>query len=302
MAEFAYNNGYQESIKHTPFFENYGTNLEYQAIGHLIQGETTSPEDMSQLHDTLQAEMTEAQMRDKEYYDAQRKPDPNLQQGDMVWLVPRNIRTTRPCKKLDYKKIGPFKILARIGTSAYKLDLPASMKIHNTFHISLLELHNDNKLPSQRSEPPPPIIIEGEPEYELEEIIDSRLHYNKLQYRAKWTGYSPEYDKTWYPADNFENADLAKRNFHSRYPSKPHLDQTRGAGERRRARLRIADAEPGRSPSTPTKDTNPAGKLGDHDRLAGNDADKPAIPLTLSLGRSGTKAEGTRCTPLDGVL
>ena len=87
--------------------------------------------------------------------------------------------------------------MAKIGTSAYKLDLPASMRIHNTFHISLLELYNDNKLPSQRSEPPPPIIIEGEPEYELEEISDSRLHYNKLQYRAKWTGYSPGHDKTW---------------------------------------------------------------------------------------------------------
>jgi len=84
MAEFAYNNGYQESTKHTPFFANYGTNPEYQAIGHLIQGKTTSPEDMSQLHDTLQAEMTEAQIRQKEYYDAQRKPDPNIQQGDMV--------------------------------------------------------------------------------------------------------------------------------------------------------------------------------------------------------------------------
>jgi len=139
--------------------------------------------------------MTEAEMRHKEYYDAQRKPDPNLQQGDKLWLLPTNIRTTRPCKKLDYKKIGPFKILARIGTSAYKLDLPTPMKIHNTFHISLLELYNNNKLPSQPSEPPPPIIIEGELEYELEEIVDSRLHYNKLQYRAKWTGYSPEHDK-----------------------------------------------------------------------------------------------------------
>jgi len=140
---------------------------------------------MSQLHDTLQAQMTEAQIRHMEYYDRQRKPDPNIQQGDMVWLLPRNIRTTRPCKKLDYKKIGQFKILARIGTSAYKLDLPASMRIHNTFHISLLELYNDNMLPSQLSEPPPPIIIDGEPEYELEEIMNSRLHYTKLQYRAK---------------------------------------------------------------------------------------------------------------------
>jgi len=96
MAEFAYNNGYQESIKRTPFFANYGVNPKYQTIGHLMQGKITPPEDMSQLHDTLQAEMTEAQPRHKEYYDAGRKPDPNLQSGDMVRLLPRNIRTTRP--------------------------------------------------------------------------------------------------------------------------------------------------------------------------------------------------------------
>jgi len=302
MAEFADNNRYQESTKHTLFFANYGTNLEYQAIGHLIQGRTTSPEDMSQLHDTLQAEMTEAQIRYKEYYDAQRKPDPNIRQGDRVWLLPRNIRTTRPCGKLDYKKIGPFKILARIGTSAYKLDLPASMRIHNTFHISLLELYNDNKLPSQQSEPPPPIIIEGEPEYKLGEIINSRLHYNKLQYRAKWTGYSPEHDKTWYPADNFENADLAKRNIHSRYSDKPHLDQARGTGQRRHTRLCVTSTETGGSTPSTTENTHPSGELGDNNRLVGDDADKPAIPFTIGLGRRGTKTKRTRCTPLDGVL
>jgi len=182
MAEFAYMNGYQESIKSTPFFANHGVNPEYQTIGHLMQGKITPPEDMSQLHDTLQAEMTEAQLRHKEYYDAGRKPDTNLQSGDMVWLLPSNIRTTRPCKKLDYKKMGPFKILAKIGGSTYKLNLPPSMRIYNTFHISLLQLYNDDKLPTQRTQPPPPIIIEGEPEYELEQIIDSRIHYGKLQY------------------------------------------------------------------------------------------------------------------------
>jgi len=99
-----------------------------------------------------------------EYYDQHRKPDPNLKSGDMVWFLSRNVRTTRPCKKLDDKKIGPFKILATIRSSAYKLDLPDTMKIHNTIHISLLEPYENDKLLSQRQEPPPPIIIEGEPE------------------------------------------------------------------------------------------------------------------------------------------
>jgi len=89
MAEFACNNEYQESIKRTPFFANYRVNPEYQTIGHLMQGNITPPEDMSQLHDTLQAEMTEAQLRHKGYYDAGRKPDPNLESGDIVWLLPK---------------------------------------------------------------------------------------------------------------------------------------------------------------------------------------------------------------------
>ena len=185
LAEFAYNNGYQETIKNTPFFANYGIKPEYEMIGHLIQGKQTTPEEMPRLQESLRNEMVATQLRQKEYYDLRRKPDPNLQSGDMVWLLAHNIKTTRPSKKLDYKKIGPFKILARIGTSAYKLALRPSMAMDNTFHISLLEPYTANRFPSQIKEPPPPIQIEGEDEYELEEIIDSRLHYNKLQYRAK---------------------------------------------------------------------------------------------------------------------
>ena len=187
----------------------------------MIQWKKTPAEDMGKLHETLRTEMVSAQLRMKEYYDKHRKPDPDLKSGDMVWFLPRNVHTTRPCKKLDYKKIGPFKILAKIGTSAYKLEFPPDMKIHNTIHISLLEPYEDNKFPSQKLLPPPPIEIAGENEYELEEIIDSRLHYNKLQYRAKWIGYSPEHDKVWYPAENFENAKDAVKHFHSRYPQKP---------------------------------------------------------------------------------
>jgi len=132
LAEFAYNNGYQETIKKTPFFANYGINPEYEMIGHLIQGKQTKREEMTQLHESLKNEMVAAQLRQKEYYDRHRKPDPNLQSEDRVWLLPQNIKTTRPSKKLDYKEIRPFKILAKIGTSAYKLALPPSMVLQSS--------------------------------------------------------------------------------------------------------------------------------------------------------------------------
>ena len=205
LAEFAYNNGYQETIKTTPFYANYRINPEHQLITHMMTEKITSANGMKELHDALRAEMTTAQLRHKENYDRHRKPDPNLKSGDMVWFLPRNVHTTRLSKKLDYRKIGPFKILAIIGTSAYKLAFPPLMKIHNTIHISLLEPYQDNRFPSQIQEPPPPIQIEGEDEHELDEIIDSQLHYNKLQYRAKWEGYGPEEGKVWYLAENFNN-------------------------------------------------------------------------------------------------
>jgi len=225
LAEFAYNNGYQETIKNTPSFANYGTQPEYQIIGHLIQGRQTKPEDMTLLHESLKKrKMLAGQLRQKEYYDLHRKPDSNLKSGDIVWLSPRNINTTRPSKKLDYKKIGPFKILTKIQTSAYMLALRLSMTIHNTFHISLLEPYHANQFPAQITEPPAPIQIEGEDEYELDEIIDSRHHYNKPQYRAKWKDYSPEHDKVWYPAKNLNNAEYRVQRFEWCNPGKPAVD------------------------------------------------------------------------------
>jgi len=184
LAEFAYKNGYQETIKNTPFFANYGINPAYEMISPLLQGKQTKPEEMTELHASLRNEMVATRLRQKEFYYLHRKPDLNLKSGDMVGLLPHNMITTRPSKKLDYKKIGIFKILGKIGTSAYKLALPSSMAIPNTFHISLLKPYPDNGFPSQVKEPPSPIQIEGEAEYELDEIINSRLHYNKLQYRA----------------------------------------------------------------------------------------------------------------------
>jgi len=62
------------------------------------------------------------------------------------------------------------------------------MAIHNTFHISLIEPYQDHRFPSQIKEAPAATQIEGKDEYEHAEIIDSRLHYPKLQYRAKWKG------------------------------------------------------------------------------------------------------------------
>src|SRR5437879_4773141 len=103
---------------------------------------------MSQLHEVLRTEMVAAQLRQKEYYNQHRKPDQNLQSGDMVWYLPRNVHTTRPSRKPDYKKMGPYKVLAKMGSSTYKVDFPTSMKIDNSIYLLLLEPYEDNKFAS----------------------------------------------------------------------------------------------------------------------------------------------------------
>jgi hypothetical protein len=83
-----------------------------------------------------------------------------------------------------------------VGSRAYKLDLPATVKLHPVFHISLLEpTTNTEPIPGHNQPPPPPVIVDDHQEWEVEEILDSRRYRKQLQYRVKWIGY-PDTDKT----------------------------------------------------------------------------------------------------------
>lgn len=68
-----------------------------------------------------------------------------------VWLSSRDIKTTRPCKDLEDKQLGPYKITAEHGES-HKLELPSSMKIHPVFSPSKLRPYNNKPLPGQKQE------------------------------------------------------------------------------------------------------------------------------------------------------
>jgi hypothetical protein len=225
IAEFCYNNTQAESTKVTPFFANYGYHPRFTPDLGMQDNEVPEVSEyaaaLTRLHTELRAEMIQAQMAQAEQANKTRHPDPVLNPGDAVWLKRKNIRTTRPSGKLDHKQIGPYKILERVGSRAYKLDLPATVKLHPVFHISLLEpTTNTEPIPGHQQPPAPPVIINNQEEWEVKEILDSRLHRNQLQYRVKWTGYHDP-DKTWYPANNFENSPDAVRQFHERYPTKP---------------------------------------------------------------------------------
>jgi transposase InsO family protein len=227
IAELCYNNTESETTKTTPFYANYGYHPQVDAPLGRPQGDSdkrNNPyiDSLQELHEELRCEITHTQDGYAEQANKKRSPDPHLKPGDKVWLKRKNIRTTRPSSKLDYKQLGPFHILERIGNRAYKLDLPPSVKLHPVFHISLLEPTKppDTAIPGHLQPEPPPTIIDGEQEWEVEEIVDSRTFRNNIQYRVKWLGF-PDPDRTWYPASNFEHAQEELRQFHLRYPNKP---------------------------------------------------------------------------------
>lgn len=143
-------------------------------------------------------------------------------EGDSVWLSTNNPKTDRPSKKLDHKIIGPFKVLSAHG-DACTLDLPAPMAISPTFHASLLRKDPADPLPGQHQEPPPPIKVDEQDEYEVDDILAARLfgRGKRLQLKVKWKGYPP--DDAWYYADGgeFDNSQAMIDDFYSRFPNAP---------------------------------------------------------------------------------
>ena len=137
------------------------------------------------IHTDLREQLQRAQEKYKANHDRHAKAAPQFAVGDKVWLLRKNIRTTRPCQKLDVKRMGPFNVLGIIGDSklAYKLELPRRMRqIHPVFHVSLLEPYRENQWEGRVQPAPPPEEIEGELEYEVKEILDSKIVRGKLKY------------------------------------------------------------------------------------------------------------------------
>jgi len=96
--------------------------------------------------------------------------------GDKEWLSTRNLKTSRPSKKLDYKRTGPYKVSKIINKNAFKLDLPNTMRNNNVFHVSLLD-HYTLPERGQPSSPPHPMIVEETEEWEVDRVPDSPWRY-----------------------------------------------------------------------------------------------------------------------------
>jgi hypothetical protein len=161
-------------------------------------------EELALLRDQATKTIQSAQSSQKQYAD-KKWWEIKFKEGDQVLLSATNLNLSTPSRKLSSKFIGPFAIEKSVSQVAYRLSLPATMKIHPVFHVSQLRPYLD-PVPLHEVPPrPPPIEVEDELEYEVETVLDKRIRHRRTEYLVKWHGY-PEYDATWEPLSNLQHA------------------------------------------------------------------------------------------------
>jgi len=230
MAEFAYNNSVTTGNGISSFYANYGFHPRTLDPPNPYE-EPVNPAStiyahwMKAVQDKARQGLEAAQERMRRYEDPNRKPPPAYQVGDLVMLNGRNIKTRRPSRKMDHKNHGPFQIEKIISPLALRLMLPRKWKIHNVFHVSLLEPYRTSE---HRTPPDPSKIlreaddIEQSEEYDVEEVMSSRKQGRRVLYLVKWLDYPDQKDWTEEPYDNFSEGGLEKlRTFHRQNPSSP---------------------------------------------------------------------------------
>jgi len=225
LAEFASNNGMSETTECTPIYAVQGIDR-----GITFAGEWTKDQDQQRVsadqvqptiqqihHQHIRVEMRRSHGVQEEAANRVQIPALDIQEGFELWLDAWHVWTTRPTQKLDWKLLGPFKVIHRISPYAYKLDLAASVQIHRVQPVSLLDPVANDSFIGQQFDPPPSVEVDGEKQYQVSSVEDSRIYQSQLQYLIWWTGYD---SLTWELA-KFVDGLQAVGEFHQSYPMKP---------------------------------------------------------------------------------
>uniref|UniRef100_A0A8C5C1B2 Uncharacterized protein n=1 Tax=Gadus morhua TaxID=8049 RepID=A0A8C5C1B2_GADMO len=133
-------------------------------------------------------------------------------------------------RKLAPRFIGPFEIEAIINPCAVRLRLPPSLRVHPTFHVSLIKPVSSSPLAVATPAPPPPRIIDNHPVWTVRQLLDIRPRGRGFQYLVDWEGYGPEH-RQWL-SRNMIMDDTLISDFHKAHPTarRPPGGSLRAAG------------------------------------------------------------------------
>ncbi|KAF7345784.1 Transposon Tf2-12 polyprotein [Mycena venus] len=254
LAEFAFNNSENSSTKQSPFFANTGFHPTFEpriseAAPAVVPAAGDLATQLKQIHAELKAELKHAQEVQARAYDRHREPVPDLQPGQLVWLLRRNIKTTQPSDKLDHCRLGPYPVERAVGTRAFKLCLPSYLsRLHPVFHISLLEPYKDPSEFHVHADPQPfELAPDDDPATHVAAILDACKTGHRYEYLVRFSGASED-EAAWVPLSNIPHtADELLERFHRRHPRAPRpqrvvLDKT----------YPVNDPSPDSSSSTPS--------------------------------------------------
>ena len=98
--------------------------------------------------------------------------------------------------------------------------------VHPVFHVSQLEPTTPNTILNRSQSPLPPVKVDGEPEYEITEILDSKLDQRRCQcpllYLVRWAGYEGTDEETsWLVVTELGHTTELVTDYHEAYPNKP---------------------------------------------------------------------------------
>ena len=172
---------------------------------------------------------------------------------DFVFLNRRKIKIAKSFDKFYDKKLNSFKMTQRLN-NFYRFELFEIMRIHDVFHCWLLRKDICDFFENQINKSSNSIIISENFEWEINNILKFRYHYNRLQYRVNWTDWS--HDRTWYYANNekFDDARDVVNDYHRAHfivanskfyksmivVSQIVVDEENFSASRRRSRRKIA--------------------------------------------------------------